>query len=239
MPPPCDAGRVNAAGSDDWTAFEREHPWLVRKVRSVEVGTPGPSGLTVPADRFPLLIQLVGSALATPVTLDGVAHELLAWTTTEGERASWLCPAPSTDFADVCDDHRWLLQGFGGIVDRAGEPDSWLLNHNQALTGDEATKDASELELYSWKLDEGGEWPIRLTDWYRITTEANGNATLCHRRTGEVLLFAPDHDFDHVEVLEGCPPYSLYRLPLAPTFTRWIEVVAGQWLAALETTARE
>ena len=29
------------------------------------------------------------------------------------------------------------------------------------------------------------------------------------RRDGSVLLFAPDHDFDYVAVLEGCPEMTL------------------------------
>jgi hypothetical protein len=65
--------------------------------------------------------------------------------------------------------------------------------------------------------------------YYSIAREANGNTTLCHRLTGDVLAFAPDHSFDHIAPLEGCPEYSLYRIPSAPTFEAWVAAVALQW----------
>ncbi|MGH9222327.1 MAG: hypothetical protein ACRD2W_00655 [Acidimicrobiales bacterium] len=57
---------------------------------------------------------------------------------------------------------------------------------------------------------------------------------LLSRVDGDVLLFSPDHAFDHVEVLGGCPPYSLYRLQGAPSFVAWVGRVAAQWLLALD-----
>ncbi|WP_432949175.1 hypothetical protein ACQPXM_15715 [Kribbella sp. CA-253562] len=75
--------------------------------------------------------------------------------------------------------------------------------------------------------------PIEAADYGVLAEERNGNLTLFHRTTGEVLVFAPDHDVDHLEVLEGCPEYTLYRIPSAPDVTAWVETMAGQWLAAV------
>lgn len=75
--------------------------------------------------------------------------------------------------------------------------------------------------------------PIEPSEYGVLAVEANGNLTICHRTTGEILLFAQDHSFDHIEVLPGCPDYTLYRIPTAPTLATWLETLASQWLAAI------
>jgi hypothetical protein len=145
----------------------------------------------------------------------------------------WLCEPPRTSIpSGVFRHHQELLATFGGIVERANEPMSWLLNSDQSLTAGEAAHDASFLDDYRWMMD-GAEWPINSPEYYSICREANGNTTLCHRSTGEVLLFAPDHDFGHVVALSGCPEFSLYVIPSAPDFVAWVEAVADQWLRAV------
>ena len=136
----------------------------------------------------------------------------------------------------IYSDHRVLLKHFGGIVERSyNEPPTWLLNCNDVLTAREALHDASFIEDYRWILEEpDAGWPIDPASYYSICREANGNTTLCHRANGDVLLFAPDHDYDHVEVLEGCPPYSLYRLHRVRSFRDWVSTVAEQWLQAVQ-----
>jgi len=132
--------------------------------------------------------------------------------------------------------HATLLRSFGGIVDRANEPeDTWLLNNNEVLTEREASYDSSFIEHYAWAFEETpGHIPIVTGDYYSIAREANGNDTLCHRRDRTVLLFAPDHSFDHVAPLAGCPDYTPYTREGASRFTEWVEVVARQWSSALE-----
>jgi len=94
-----------------------------------------------------------------------------------------------------------------------------------------ARRDASFVESYSWAFeDEGVPIPIALTEFYSIAQEANGNTTLCHRKTGEIVLFAPDHNFTHIVPLPGCPEYALYRIPRAEGFSSWVSSVANQWL---------
>ena len=82
----------------------------------------------------------------------------------------------------------------------------------------------------------GSRWPIEPGDYYSICREANGNDTLCHRTNGGVLMFAADHAFTHLEVLEGCPPYSRYTIPTAPTFSQLVERIAAQWSDACALT---
>jgi hypothetical protein len=124
-----------------------------------------------------------------------------------------------------------LLESFDGIVESFGDPGSWIKNHADVLTATAAERDATFIEAYAWAFEETGGIPIDLQVHYVVAEEANGNATLCHRREGNVLLFAPDHDFDHVAVLEGCPEFSFYRLHGVPTLASWVDHVAKQWLA--------
>lgn len=218
--------------TSDWECFLDDVSWLLHGGKEAVAGEPAPADATqIDVRRFPNLSRLVGAASATPVSIEGVDHQLLTWNLKSGDRRSWLCLPPTDAGDEVHPDHRALLHGFGGIVERSNEPDSWLLNCNDALTAREATQDASYLADYAWILEDlGTGWPIVPEDYYSICAEANGNDTICHRREGDVLMFAPDHAFDHLEVLDGCPPYSLYRIVGAPRFVDWVEEVARQWL---------
>jgi len=55
----------------------------------------------------------------------------------------------------------------------------------------------------------------------------------CHHTTGEIVLFAPDHNFVHIVPLPGCPKYSLYRIPGAETSSNWVSSIANQWLESI------
>lgn len=185
---------------------------------------------------FPRLHQLLNQATITALTIDDEPHDLHTWRTAAGGRLSWLCLPPSVErLGGVFAAHQRLLRAFGGVVERSTpEPATWFLNCADALTAREARHDASFLTDYAWIMAAyGGSWPIDPASYYSICREANGNTTLYNRDDGTVLLFAPDHAFDHIEPLDGCPPYSLYRIPAADDFKTWVEVVARQWLEAI------
>ena len=131
-----------------------------------------------------------------------------------------------------------MLQSFGGILERANEPETcWLLNQNEVLTEREAGHDASFLEDYSWAFDcVPGGIPIQLKEYYSIAREANGNETICHRTSGAVLLFAPDHSFTHVKPFAGCPAYTLYTLDGTLSFVDWVNKIAQQLESCLGKT---
>ncbi len=99
------------------------------------------------------------------------------------------------------------------------------------LTEREASHDASFIQDYKWAFEDADlTLPIEPSEYYSIAREANGNATLCHRVSGQVLMFAPDHCFDNLTELEGCPEYTLYRINGAATFRDWVNAIAVQWL---------
>jgi hypothetical protein len=110
------------------------------------------------------------------------------------------------------------------------------LNLNDALTEREASHDASFIKDYRWAFEDL-VLPIEPREYYSIAREANGNVTLCHRASGQVLMFAPDHSFDYLTELDGCPPYTLYTINGTGTFRDWVDAVAVQWLDHAERSA--
>ena len=220
----------------DWEAFVESVPWFVDAGSNVSFSDQC-RGLRLSRTlnlRFPALSRLLASADVTPVSINDAAYYLLAWNSSDGERIGWLCFPPASKGVSGChDDHNDLLKSFGGIVERFNEPaDTWLLNHNDVLTAREAVHDASVLNDYVWAFeDTGGSLPIRPMEYHSIAREANGNTTFCHRTTGSVILFTPDHSFDFVTPLDGCPEYTLYTINGIVDFRDWVEAVASQWLA--------
>lgn len=218
---------------NDWTAFIESVPWFLDADADVRVSEPR-DGLTLPspvADIFPSLANLLAQSLVTPVSVNGIPHQLLAWDAADDYRIGWLCLSPTHDLPNnIHPDHAELLRSFGGVIERFNEPNNtWLLNHNDALTGREASHDASFINDYMWAFNDAGvDVPIQPPDYYSIAREANGNTTLCHRTTGQVLLFAPDHAFDFVVAFDGCPEYTLYTINGIVTLRDWVDAIARQ-----------
>ncbi|MEU2159255.1 hypothetical protein ABZ532_30325 [Streptomyces sp. NPDC019396] len=105
------------------------------------------------------------------------------------------------------------------------------MNQDDVLTID-ATRHSvgDDLDAYAWAWeDEGLTLPINAADYYAAAIEANGNLTLAHRQDGRLILFAPDHAFEHVQPLAGCPPFSLLTIDGVPDLLAWIERCASAW----------
>ena len=218
----------------DWEAAVSELTWLVRHGQKVDVGTTARWDRPSLAD-LPQLTRLLTAARVTPVTISEKKYDLLGWGRPDGRSAGWLCFPPAQRALCLPVLHQ-VWQVLGGIVEIWGAPDdTWLLNQNNVLTPSLADSNPTDvLHAYRWAWEqEGLELPIDSSEYGVLAEEANGNLTLFHRATGEVLLFAPDHDFDNVEPLRGCPEYTLYRIPSAPTVDAWLECVAAQWWRAL------
>jgi hypothetical protein len=223
-----------------WEQFIENAPWFAHGGKLAKVGIARPPGSWTPASSdfeglFPELDRLLRAAFVTSVAVADGRYELYAWLRPDGNSCSWLSPLRSANSpSSLYPDHRVLLTSFGGIVELSNELDEpeqwWLRNHTDVLTEHGAQTDATFIEAYGWAFVEAGaEIPIDLTAFYAIAQGANGNTTLCHRGSGEVILFAPDHDFDHVEPYPDCPEQSLYLLHGAPTFRDWVNTIARQW----------
>jgi hypothetical protein len=221
-----------------WEEFLEAVPWFLQDDQVAEVGVSAPPGTWSPAAPefsllFPELEGLLQEAVVTPLALSGTRYQLYSWVRAEGDSCAWLSPLPAPEpSTPLHPHHRILLSSFGGIVERSNDPSWWLLNHNEVLTEQEARHDGSFIRDYDWAFS-GAEIPIELEQHYSIAREANGNTTVCHRVSGEVFLFAPDHSFDYVETLPGCPEYTLYRLRAARIFQEWVNIIARQWYEGL------
>jgi hypothetical protein len=224
-----------------WDQFIEDVSWFLHDGKIAEVGAARPPGTWKPASSdfeqlFPELDRLLRGAFVTSVAVAEARYELYAWLRSDGASCGWLSPLRSADPpSSVHPDHRVLLASFGGIVERSNQLDEeeewWILNHNDVLTERVAQTDATFIgEHYAWAFEQAGvEIPIELDAFYAIAEEANGNTTFCHRRTGEIVLFAPDPGFDYAEPYPGCPEQSLYLPMSAPRFGDWVETIARQW----------
>lgn len=215
----------------DWEQFVGEITWFVPPGEPVEIGDEPRPWFRGPVKELPVLSQLLAGSTLTTVTVAGRSYELLAWGPSDNRRG-WLCLPPAPASVDRLDPrHQDFLSVCGGIVERFGEPDSWWLNQDEILTETAArTALAPILDAYSWLwLDDDLEVPIDASEFYVVAVEANGNLTLVHRETSQLLLFAPDHAFQGVTPLPGCPEYSLMTLDRTPDLRTWIEGVAEAW----------
>ncbi len=214
----------------DWQQFLREVSWFLGPGEGAELGEPQP-WTRGSVDSLPQLSVLFDSATLTPVSVDGRGYELLAWGAPD-RRRGWLCHPPHAGESDAVPEvHRDFWTLCGGIVERFGEPETWWLNQNEVLTVDAArVRIADALGDYAWLWHgDGLALPINPDEYYAVAVEANGNLTLAHRRDGGLVLFAPDHAFDGVTPLAGCPPYSLLTIDDVPDLATWIEVCADTW----------
>lgn len=208
----------------DWTVFLDEVSWFVMHGQKVAVG-PSRPWVRGPVAGLPALSALLSGATVTPVSVDGIEYELLAWGPPD-RRRGWLARPPHDDELAVADVHRRFWHVCGGIVERFGEPHTWWMNHDDVLTPAAVELDLREaLSGFPWNAG----IPIDPDDYYVAAIEANGNLTLVHRADGHLLLFAPDHSHQGVTPLPGCDPYSLMTIDMVPDLATWIETCATTW----------
>jgi hypothetical protein len=215
---------------NDWDQFVEDVTWFLAPGDCADLGETEqwPRGAVA---GLPELSDLLARASITPVSVNGRGYELLAWGPADARRG-WLCLPPTSDpIAAIHPIHQHFQAVCGGIIERFGEPVSWWNNQNEILTDSAAHVSLSAVFAdYAWIWhDEGLEVPIEPDDYYAVAVEANGNLTLAHRADGQLLVFAPDHDFEGVTPLPGSPPYSLMTIDEAPDLAAWIELGAKAW----------
>jgi hypothetical protein len=230
----------------DWEDFAQATPWFPAATGSDQVGKQqsASKGLFRPsvefAAAFPRLTELLSRARVTTATVGREPYYLYGWTLPQGASCGWLCPPPGYTGSfriskDLHAHHRLLLSCFGGISERWHEPHTWLLNLNSALIEARSAIGFNGGEDYYLAMceDAGLRPAVNPREYVSFAFEANGNCTMYHKRTSRVLMFAPDHAFDFVTPLDGCPDYTLYTIDGCPDFRSWVEAVAAQWLVSL------
>jgi len=228
----------------DWNDFINNITWFVRKDDKVEISDfqKLDSDLFKPNEefqiRFPLLTRLLSDARITEIKINEKLYYLFAWTNSQKQTRGWLCEPARTHSNNIefHKDHKVLLKCFGGILEYWNEPDdTWLANLNSAFVENNSYVGLKDWEPYIEEMcaDEGLTPYINTNDYIVFATEANGNCTAYHKITGEVIICAPDHAFNHIECLEGYPEYTLYRIIECNDFASWVENIAMQWLDML------
>lgn len=207
---------------------------LTPKPGLVEPGEPRPWD-AAPVPGLPALSDLLSRATVTPVLMGGREFQLLAFGPAE-QRRGWLTlpklTASQAEGLALLPLHREILTRFGGIGEVFGADRGWWTTNDVDILAPSSSgfNLAGTLDAYAWAWEEEDlEIPISAADHYVVAKEANSNLTLVDRGTGRILLSAPDHAYDGLTELDGCPPYSLYTIDDAPDFTSWVELNATAW----------
>jgi hypothetical protein len=205
--------------------------------------------------RFPLLTKLFNQARATHIVTKpgkltthwGQVYDghmppefyLLRWEDKAEQSTFWVVPPPGVpkDDADrLVADHQMLLRSFGGIRNQwqdwaTDEGANLLMNANGAFCEPYINIPLGWNQYYTL-LEEEERFENNVFDdnYVVFAVDANGNRSAYHKDDGTVLLYATDHNFNHVTQLSGYPEYTLYTINGCPTFQSWVERVAEQWL---------
>jgi hypothetical protein len=187
-------------------------------------------------EKFPSLTKLLKKARITKIKYENQNYQLFGWTNQSSQSFGWLCLEPRTEVEidkTLHPDHILLLKNFGGITERWNEPeDTWLINLNNALTFEDTQIGFIGFEDYFNEMcqEEAIEVKVKPEEFISFAFEANGNITMYHKQTGEVLMFAADHFFDFITPYENYPEYTLYKIDNCNTFRDWVEIISDQWL---------
>jgi hypothetical protein len=229
--------------SSDWDMFTEYVTWFVKPGSRVAIKLSHAPAKAVFAptkdfqERFPRMTALISASRISQLDIEGVQYLLYTWAVSETARCGWLCEMPSLVANEAFhSDHQLLLRSFGGVRECFNEPpNTWLQNLNWSVCASKCGflgfKEIADLREFISPEKEGTNCSLvsELDQYVRFALEANGNFTAYRRADSTVVMFAPDHSFKHIIPVDGCPEYSFYRIPGAPTFVDWIEEVAGQW----------
>lgn len=188
---------------------------------------------------FPNLYQLLSRADTDLIELERDKEiskfYLFTWKNTDGETSGWLCKIEEEIQFDIPNDLELLIKNIGGIQESYSEilddEQRFTDNQNFLFIASEFRKDIGLWnEFYLDLCKEENKIPIDTANLLRIAEEANGNETFLDLNTSEVLLFAPDHDFEYVSILKNQPEYTFYKIKKVSTIVDYTEILAKQWM---------
>lgn len=227
----------------DWESFNTgnrfEYRYGPARLLS-ELGTFAPTNEF--RNRFPILSDLLACSRRTTLEISKGRRHIHAWTNRLGHRFGWVCLPPPDASATVKmhADHRLLLTAFGGIEEHWNGPESFLSNQNGSLgvphwsigfgNREEQFQELAE-DLYPDYTDVKGD--LVPSEYAEFTSEANGDMTMYHLQTAEVLHLGFDCGVRGVTALDAYPQL-LYRINAAPDFVSWVETVAQVWLSEID-----
>ncbi len=229
----------------DWQHLRHAKVWL-REHKDLELAT-GP--LFEPArqfqDSFPFMTELLGKARRTKVKNGGNVYDLFGWTARDGSSLEWLCPEAGLrqNKPFLHNDHRVLLQSFGGIREYWSIYEyHWLLNWYWILCENESCLSFPP-GVSGWEngwrdyyrdlcAQEWVEPIVEGSDYVTFGAEANANLLLYHRETSEVLMFIRDGAPTQATPLQqskSCIDLPFHTVDRCPDLVSWVEALARDW----------
>lgn len=182
---------------------------------------------------FPLLTELLHQARILKLKINDQPYKLFSWTNKDDSSCGWLNKVEenvSTTFK-LIEEHELLLSEIGGIHESYNQPEPSLSNNQNFMFTQSGcfTGIGGCEETYEEICNGENKQPIDFKDLICFVEEANGNMTLYNPKNKEVLLFAGDHCFDNVEVLENQPDYTFYKINNITNFVDYVETLAAEW----------
>ena len=224
----------------DLDVFKEEVSWFFKADDKIEFKPTKPNFSTEFKETFPKLLELLSRAEVLEVNLireeETILYKLFSWTDSENLKSGWLCKFEKIENGiKILPEHQLLLDNIGGIQENYHqlELDYEILADNQffLFIHSECTSGMGEMKKYYEEICEEEQTnPIETKDLICFVEEANSNRTYYNIHTKEILLYAHDHGFDFVEVLEGQPEYTFYTINGVNNFVDYVETVAKEWL---------
>lgn len=217
----------------DFEAFKEHLSWLIHPSQIDTVSEAEIKLSQKFTNTFPVLTDLISQARVLNLEVDHQPYRLFSWTNKNNESFGWLNKA-EPDFTSALpfiEEHKLLLNEIGGIRESFNQPKSSLSNNQEFMfLGSECSSGMNDWEDYYEDLCKNeNKTPINYKNFISFVLEANGNSTVYDPQTKEVFLFAHDHAFDHVDVLENQPEYTFYQIHNIRYFVDYVEALAQEW----------
>ena len=229
--------------NDDFETFKKEIPWCFRRSEKIEfLPLEKHTGLSESfRQTFPILTDLIQEARILDLIISNQRHMLFSWTNKKnGLSCGWLNKVEQNPqrTLNLIDEHKLLISEIGGILETYKGPELSLSNNqNFMFIEAECTNGIGGWdEFYKMRCEEESKTQIHSKDFICFVEEANGNLTLYHPETKDVLVFAPDHSFDNVEFLEDQPEYTFHKINNITSFVDYVEALAAEWKSEIKTT---
>ncbi|MGY2134063.1 hypothetical protein ACW9KT_17665 [Hymenobacter sp. HD11105] len=226
--------------NEDFDTFKREVSWFINPTDKIEIKASDFNCSENFILTFPTLYKLISQAQVLEVTMTRKRrtnhYKLYSWIDDNNLKYGWLCKFESSENSiKILPEHELLLDNIGGIQESymQNETQEELLTDNQnfIFIKSMCTKGLGGWkQLYEQECENGGAKQIDTENLICFVGEANGNETFYNLNSNQVLLFAPDHCFDNVEVLKDQPEYTFYTINNVTTFIDYAEALARQWL---------
>jgi hypothetical protein len=227
-------------GKIDFEIFKKEAGWHIKPTDLIELTQISPNFSDSFISTFPTLYKLISQASVLDIILtrekEIILHKLFTWIDVDNLKSGWLCKfEKNTNNFKILPEHQLLLDNIGGIQETYKQLDTEnkILTDNQnfLFIKSKCTKGLGDwIKLYSQVCEAENAEQIDTKNLVCFVGEANGNETFYDLNTKQVLLFAPDHCFDNIEVLNNQPEYTFYTINGVTTFIDYAETLAQQWL---------